>query len=101
MSLIISSYQLLKESVESEFKLTFNIIQSSGVSYNLKYPSNPILDCQIINLHDQPLQQVVIKLLKLIEEDEFGFSTRIELIQFKNWIIKIVNLGSSNPVDLE
>ena len=96
MSLIISSYQLLKESVESEFKLTFNIIQNTGVNYTLKYPSNPILDCEIINFHDQPLQQVVIKLLKLIEEDEFGISTRIELIQFKNWIIKIVNLGVQN-----
>ena len=102
MSLIISSYQLLKESVESEFKLTFNIIQNSGICYNLKYPSNPILDCEIINLHDQPLQQVVIKLLKIIEEDEFGISTRIELIQFKNWIIKVVNLGiQNNPNYLE
>lgn len=96
MSLIISSYQLLKESVESEFKLTFNIIQNSGICYTLKYPSNPILDCEIINLHEQPLQQVVIKLLKIIEEDEFGISTRIELIQFKNWIIKVVNLGIQN-----
>ena len=96
MSLIISSYQLLKESVESEFKLTFNIIQNNGIYYTLKYPSNPILDCEIINLHEQSLQQVVIKLLKIIEEDEFGISTRIELIQFKNWIIKIVNLGIQN-----
>ena len=37
-----------------------------------------------------------MELLNLINEDEFGISTRIELIQFKNWIFKIVNLGTNS-----
>lgn len=92
MSLVIKSYNLLKDTIESEFKLTFNLIQESGVEYILKFPSNPILDCQVINLDSQPINIVVLKILNLIEEDEYGINTRIELIKFKNWIIKIINL---------
>ena len=95
MSLNISSYQLIKESVESKFDLSINIFENN-LKYELKYPSNPILDCQIINFHQNPIKDVVVKLLNLIKEDEFGISTRIELIQFKNWIFKIVNLGTSS-----
>lgn len=95
MSLNISSYQLIKESVESKFDLSINIFENN-LKYELKYPSNPILDCQIINFHQIPIKDVVEKLLNLIKEDEFGISTRIELIQFKNWIFKIVNLGTSS-----
>ena len=100
MSLVIKSYNLLKDTIESEFKLTFNLIQESGVEYILKFPSNPILDCQVINLDSQPINIVVLKILNLIEEDEYGINTRIELIKFKNWIIKIINLktGGNNLV---
>lgn len=98
MSLIISSYQLLKESVESEFKITFDIFKNNDIHFVLKYPSNPILDCQIINLHEQPIQKVIIKIHKLIEEDEFGISSRVQLIQFKNWISKIISLSNNISV---
>lgn len=95
MSLVILSYNLLKDSVESEFKISFNIIQNSGIEYILRYPSNPILDCQFVNFDQQPINIVVFKILKLIEEDEYGINTRIELIKFKNWIIKVINLKGS------
>tara|TARA_B100000900_G_C20392961_1_gene639399 strand:+ start:339 stop:650 length:312 start_codon:yes stop_codon:yes gene_type:complete len=101
MSLIISSYQLLKESVESEFKITFDIFKNNDIQFVLKYPSNPILDCQIINLHEQPIQQAIIKIHKLIEEDEFGISSRVQLIQLKNWISKIINLTTSSNVNAQ
>ena len=99
MSLLISSYKLVKESVESEFKITLDIFKNNDIHFILKYPSNPILDCQIINLHEQPLQKIIIKIHKLIEEDEFGISTRIQLLQFKNWISKIVSLTMANQVE--
>lgn len=92
MSLLIKNYNLLKDTIESEFVLTFNLIQDYGIEYILKFPSNPILDCQLVNLDNQPINIVVLKILNLIEEDEYGINTRIELIKFKNWIIKIINL---------
>ena len=64
MSLIISSYRLVKESVESEFKITLDVFKNSDIHFILKYPSNPILDCQIINLHEQSIQQTLLKLHK-------------------------------------
>ena len=48
MFLVISSYDLIQESVESNFKITFDLLKDSNICYNLKFPSNPILDCQII-----------------------------------------------------
>ena len=98
MSLIISSYKLIKESVESEFKITFDIFKNNDIHYLLKYPSNPILDCIIVHLHEQSLQQTISKIHKLIEEDEFGINTRIQLVQFKSWISKVINitLGSQS-----
>ena len=95
MSLTIESYQLKKESVESEFNLSLNFTKDSKINYILKYPSNPILDCQIINLNEKSINEIVVKLINIINEDEFGITTRIELIQFKNWIFKIVNMGTS------
>lgn len=92
MSLIISNYNLLKDSVESEFTISFNMIENQNIKYILKYPSNPILDCQIINLHEKPIELAIQKIILLIEEDEFGLQSRIELIQFKNWISKIIAL---------
>ena len=96
MFLTITSYNLLKDSVESEFIMSLSVIKNDTVFYKLKYPSNPILDCQIINLHDQPLKIVIEKIHSLIEEDEFGLQSRIELIQLKNWLSKVINLFVNN-----
>ena len=100
MSLTILKYDLLKETVESEFKITLNLIKESNLVFNLRYPSNPILDCKIINLNNEQINLVVNKINLLIDEDEFGIVTRIELIKLKNWIIKIVNLKSGVFVNL-
>jgi hypothetical protein len=99
MSLIISGYNLVKESVESEFKITIDIFKNNDIHFLLKYPSNPILDCIIINLHELPLQQIILKIHKLIEEEEFGISTRIQLVQFKSWISKIVSITMGSQIE--
>lgn len=101
MSLQILEYSLVKESVESQFNLTINILKENGINYILKYPSNPILDCQIVNLNEENLNTVILKILNLIEEDEYGITTRVELIKFKNWIIKIINLKSSCNIGIQ
>ena len=100
MSLTILEYNMLKETVESDFKISLSFVNNTSLYFNLKYPTNPILDCQIVNLDNQELNKVVFKFNSLIDEDEFGIVTRIELIKFKNWIIKIVNLKTGALVDL-
>ena len=100
MSLVILDYNLLKESVESKFNLTINVLKNEGIIYCLQYPSNPILDCQIINLNEENLNNVIIKIIDIIEQDEYGITTRIELIKLKNWLIKIINLKSGTNTSI-
>lgn len=101
MSLVILNYQLLKESVESEFTISFDLFKNSNINYVLKYPSNPILDCVIINLHEESLQKVFLNITKLIEEDEYGLTTRIKFIQFHNWLSKVVKLLTNEIVSIQ
>lgn len=98
MSLIISEYNLLKQTVESEFKITLDIFKNTDITFNLKYPSNPILDCQIINLHEESLQIVIQNLNKIIEEDEYGIISRVQLIQLRSWLIKAINIGNEMSI---
>lgn len=94
MSLIITKYNLLKQTVESEFNCTLDIFKNTGINFVLKYPSNPILDCQIIDLHEEPITNVIANLNRIINEDEYGINSRVQLIQFRSWILKVVNIGN-------
>jgi|TARA_B100000886_G_scaffold307636_1_gene240814 hypothetical protein len=94
MSLSIISYELLKDTIESQFKIKINI--TNKIDFILKYPSNPILDCKIINFNDQPLKVVLKKLIELIEEDNYCINTRIQLTHFKNIIVKLIGLIESD-----
>ena len=89
MSLTIVSYEL-KDTIESQFKLKINI--TNKLDFILKYPSNPILDCIIINFNGKPLKFVLKKLIELIEEDNYCINTRIQLTNFKNLILKFIGL---------
>ncbi len=95
MSLIISNYRLLRETIESEYKITFDVFNNCDIHFILRYPSNPILDCQVVNLHKESIHVVLTKIQNLIEEDEFGIVSRIQLIQFNDWISKIMSLGNN------
>jgi len=95
MSLIISNYRLLRETIESEYKITFDVFKNCDIHFILRYPSNPILDCQVVNLHEESIRVVLTKIQNLIEEDEFGIVCRIQLIQFRDWISKIMSLGNN------
>ena len=94
MSLIISNYRLLRETIESEYKITLDLFKNCDIHFILRYPSNPILDCQVVNLHEESIRVVLTKIQNLIEEDEFGIVCRIQLIQFRDWVSKIMSLGN-------
>ena len=65
MSLTILEYNMLKETVESDFKISLSFVNNTSLYFNLKYPTNPILDCQIVNLDNQELNKVVFKINSL------------------------------------
>lgn len=98
MSIVIKSYNFIKETFESEYEITINILKDTDVSHKLKIPTNPILDNMIIDLNDEELAVVMNRLQHLIVQDEFGYTSRIELVKFMGWLAKIYNLGSTLKV---
>ena len=95
MSIVIKSYKFIKENFESEYNISIDILKDTNVVHTLKLPTNPILDNMIIDMNEESLQVVMNRLQHLIVQDEFGYSSRIELVKFIGWLAKICNLTVS------
>ena len=100
MSIIIKSYNFRKETFESEYVITIDLFKNTNISYVLKIPTNPILDNMIIDMNEESLKIVLNRLQNLILEDEFGYTSRIELIKFMSWVSKICNIGQEYQAQL-
>ena len=100
MSILIKSYSFIKETFESNYLITIDSLQDTNINFNLKLPTNPILDNMIINMNEEPLLVVVNKLQNLILQDEFGYTSRIELLKYLTWLGKIQSLSSQNYAQL-
>ena len=100
MSILIKSYSFVKETFESNYLITIDSLQDTNINFNLKLPTNPILDNMIINMNEEPLLVVVNKLQNLILQDEFGYTSRIELLKYLTWLGKIQSLSSQNYAQL-
>ena len=96
MSLVINNYNFIKETFESEFIITLNFLKETNINYKLKLPTNPILDSHIISLNEENINIVLLKLHNLIKEDEYGITSRIELIQFTKWLGKVYMLTNQS-----
>ena len=99
MSLQIKSYNFIKETFESEYMITIDILKDTNIHHSLKIPTNPILDNMIIDMNEESLVVVLNRLQNLIVLDEFGYTSRLELIKFMGWLAKFCNLG--NNINLE
>ena len=100
MSIIIKSYNFIKETFESEYSITVDLFKDTKISFSLKIPTNPILDNMIINLNNEPIIIGLNRIHDLILEDEFGYTSRIELIKFISWLGKIYKIGNEYQVQL-
>lgn len=104
MSIVIKSYKFIKETFESEYNISIDILKDTIVVHKLKIPTNPILDNMIIDMNEESLQVVMNRLQHLIVQDEFGYTSRIELVKLMGWLAKICNvtvaLQNSSFVDI-
>ena len=100
MSIIIKSYNFVKETFESEYLITVDLLKDTKIAFNLKVPTNPILDNMIINLNNEPIIIGLNRIQDLILEDDFGYTSRIELIKFISWLGKIYKVGAEYQVQL-
>ena len=93
MLLKIKNYKISNKMMESEIIFSFNTIK-----YTLKYPSNPNLDNQMFSFNDLNIEKALVTLVEIIQDDEYCIMTRIQLVNFKQWLIKIMSL--LNQIDL-
>ena len=80
----IKKYEFKKESVESLYDLLI-----SNINYNLVLPANPIVDIEILKLHDKNLKEVIKILDNIILKKKYSYKTSIELIKLKQQIINL------------
>tara|TARA_B110000008_G_C16486587_1_gene370368 strand:- start:239 stop:526 length:288 start_codon:yes stop_codon:yes gene_type:complete len=84
--IIINSYQILNETVESKFNITVSLKQEKN--YCLIIPSNPIADIDILKLHKQDIKDSLIQIKYIINNKLYSDKTLEKLNDFNKWIYK-------------
>ena len=81
----ITKYFLDKETFESCFIFEYKINKDLYI-YNLKYPSNPLIDIEILKLVELDFSFKIDKLKKIIKGKEYSFKSIKLLTDFILWI---------------
>jgi hypothetical protein len=84
--IIINSYQILNETVESKFNITVSLKKPKN--YCLIIPSNPIADIDILKLHKQDIKISLIQIKNIINKKLYSDKTLEKLNDFNKWIYK-------------
>lgn len=79
--IIIQSYEIIKNSVQSKFKISIN-----NNFYYLTIPSNPLVDIDILKLHKVDKKESLIIIQNIIKNKLYSKETLEQLILFKKWI---------------
>ena len=92
LNLKILNYTLNKETLESTFSIIIDTKKQKYV-YELKFPTNPIIDCYFVNLDNKSIKSVIdfINKESLISLDKScNYKLILEkLNEFKNWLNEI------------
>ena len=81
--IIIESYEILNETVESKFNISVH-----KKNYCLIIPSNPIADIDILKLHKINIENTLIKLKFIINNQLYSNKTLEKLNNFIKWLHK-------------
>ena len=68
-NLKILKYSIKEDTIESSFSFTL-IFNNNNYNYELNLPSNPILDIEILKLNELDFNTKVIKLKKLVKNQD-------------------------------
>ena len=102
LNISILNYTLIKESLESTFSILVNSKKNKFI-YELKYPSNPIIDCYFVNLNNKSLNSII----KFIDKEALlpldksvNYSQILEKLKdFKNWLLEIISDKKTNETN--
>tara|TARA_E500000178_G_scaffold353426_2_gene419328 strand:+ start:468 stop:824 length:357 start_codon:yes stop_codon:yes gene_type:complete len=100
LNLKILNYTLNKDTLESTFSIIIDTKKQKFV-YELKYPTNPIIDCYFVNLNNKSIKSVIDfinKELMISLDKSYNYKLILEkLNEFKNWLSEI----NSNLINLQ
>ena len=85
----ILKYEYKKETVESYFKISIN-----NNDYELVYPSNPLVDVDILKLNNMEISTVIHKLNK-IKNDTLSIKTKSSFELFLTNIITKITINEN------
>ena len=85
----ILNYTLIKETLESSFSVMVTIEKDKYV-YELKYPSNPIIDCYFINYNNKSIENIInfidLELILPLEKTNDNLLLISKFNDFKEWL---------------
>ena len=94
----IIEYKILNDTVESFFKFQvfYRNNSTNDCIYNLKIPSNPLVDIDILNLHEKDTTDVLERIKYLVNKKRYSYKTNLALELFITWLLVLTNYNS-NP----
>ena len=75
----ITKYELLKDTVESSVSIEIWKTNTKVASHNLKYPSNPFMDIDILKFNDTNLSDVLKKIKKILKNKKYSHKSLLIL----------------------
>lgn len=87
LTLKIIKYEIDKNTFESilHFEM-INNTNNNSKDYDLKYPTNPILDIEIIQSQNLSYDEQMRKFKNIIKKKEYSYKTIESLKKFINWV---------------
>ena len=91
IDLKINKYNIDNKTVESCFIFEIkNLNNNNNLIYNLKLPSNPLVDIEILELQELSFEDKITKLKMLVKKKEFSYKTSESINKFILWIEEIL-----------
>ena len=91
IDLKINKYNIDNKTVESCFIFEIkNLSNNNNLIYNLKLPSNPLVDIEILQLQELSFEDKIGKLKMFVKKKEFSYKTGESLSKFILWIEEIL-----------
>lgn len=95
MKLKILKYKLLNNTVESSFMFCIKNNNKTNNEFNLKVPSSPLIDIEILNLNDLSCEDVINKINDIIKKNYYSFKTNLALQNFLHFITSHISNGNN------
>ena len=78
----MNTFKIINFSYNRKTNITNLICTINNKNYKLYFLSNPLLEADFLEAHEKPIDEFIIKLSKIIKNQEFDFLSGTMLKQF-------------------